>query len=240
MTIASEMSVATSSRRADQAERSRPRSITMAVLSCVLPPLIVIYVLGAIGLAPSYDYALQFGEGGMIAAASALMLAAGAMAAAVTFYIKRKSSRSLGIYAWLVAAMVLAFVAFDTLIMSDEALNVALSNTAAAISSRWTATTAFAFGALVAAGLALFYREIRRPALVLEFLVAGLVLVGIQVGIDMLTVKQSAFTEISHQSAGILAASQFMLAMTGACVDQIDRQFTPGRPLLDWLVNPSP
>ena len=240
MTTAYEMSVAVSGRRAGRAERSHPRSITMIVLSCILPPVIVIYVLGAIGAAPSHDYAAQFGEGGMIAAASGLMLAAGAMAAAITFYIKRKSSRSPGIYAWLVAAVVLAFVALEPLIIPREALDMAISQTTAAISTRWTATSALAFGALVAAGLALFHSEIRRPALVLEFLVAGLVLVGIQIGIDMLAVKQSAFTEISNHSAGILAASQFMLAMTGACIDQIDRQFTPGRPLLDWLVNPSP
>ncbi len=233
MTIASEIGVAASRRRVAQPRRSRPRSITMTVLSCVLPPVIVLYVLGAIGAAPSYDYALQFGAGGMIAAASALMLAAAAMAAAITFYIKRKSSRSLDIYAWLVAAAVLAFAALDTLIMPSEALNIAMAHATAAISPRWTATTALATGALVAAGLALFYSEIRRPALVLEFLVAGLVLVGIQVGIDIMAVKQSAFAEISNQSAGILAASQFMLAMTSACVDQIDRQFTPDRPLLE-------
>jgi len=240
MTITSEIYAVTSTGRSAQAERSRPRSITMTVLSCLMPPLIVIYFLGAIASAPPYDHALQFGQGGMIAAASALMFAAGAMAAAITFYIKRKSSRSLSVYAWLVAALALAFVAFDRLIMPREALNLAMSGTLAAISTHWTATTVLGSAALIAAGLALFYRELRRPALVLEFLVAGFVLVGIQIGIDMLALKPSAFTEVSDQSAGMLAASQFMLAMSAACVDQIDCRFRPGRPLLEWLDIPSP
>jgi len=240
MTIASQINAPAARSYAGQPRRNRPRSITMTVLSCVLPPLIVVYVLGAISSAPPYDHALQFGKGGMIAAASAMMLAAGATAAAITYYIKRKSSRALRIHAWLVAALTLALVALDMLIVPHQALGLGVTDTRAAISTPWSATTALATAALIASGLALFYQELRRPALVLEFLVAGLVLVGIQIGIDLLAVKQSAFTRICSQSAGMLAASQFMLAMTAACIDQIDRRFATGRPLLDWLVGPSP
>ncbi len=240
MTIPAHITTATAVSSSGLGERNRPRSATMTVVSCVLPPLIVVYVLGAVGAAPPYDFAHQFGVGGMIETASALMLIVGATAAAITFYIKQKSSPSPRIYVWLAASGALIWLAVDGLILLPRKLGLLISPTTDVMPAHWTSGSVLACGAVAAAGLALFYRELRRPALVLEFLLAGLVMAGIQIGTDMLTEQQATISLISGQSAGILAASQFMLAMTAACVDLIDRHFAPGRPVLDWLINPTP
>ncbi len=221
--------------------RNQPRSMTMTVMSCLFPPLIVLYVLGATGSVPAYDSARQFGQVGMIAAASSLMLAAAALAAVLNFYIKRKLPHTWRIHNWLVVAAGLGFMALDDLAAILGMRVAAMPWTPVAIPVQLSAW--FVFEVVMstlggAAAIALFAREFWRPALVLEFLVAGFVLYGIHLGIEAWATVPTTFTLIVDESARLLASSQFMLAIMAACVDQIDEHFAPGRPILDWLTNP--
>ncbi len=221
-------------------KRNQPRSMTMTVVSSLFPPLIVLYVLGAIGSVPAYDYARQFGEGGMIAAASSLMLAAAALAAVLNFYIRRKLPHGWRIHIWLAVAAGLAFMALDDLAaipgLSAAAMPASPVSMPAQLSGWFVFEVAMCTLGGVAA-IALFAREFWRPALVLEFLVAGFTLYGIHLGIETWATTPTAFSLIVDESARLLASSQFMLAMMAACIDQIDEHFAPGRPMLDWLLN---
>ena len=228
-------------RRLGHDRRNQPRSMTMTVMSCLFPPLIVLYVLGATGSVPDYDQARQFWAGGMIAAASSLLLAAAALAALLNFYIKRKLPHTWRIHIWLVVAVGLAFMALGDLGALPGMAGAAMPWNPVAMPAQLSAWFVFELAICSlggAAAISLFAREFWRPALVLEFLVAGFVLYGIHLGIATWATVPSAFTQIVDASARLLASSQFMLAMMAACVDQIDEHFALGRPIYDWLLNP--
>jgi hypothetical protein len=205
--------------------RNRPRTGLLGWLSLVAAPMIAAYVVVAMVVAPEYDPTKQFQEGGMITALSSLMLAAAAMAAAATFYVKIRQPHAFAVWVWLGLAAGLAFLALDDLIMIHEKVDALISRQASggpAYFRSWNDLVVLAYGLAAVGVVALFARELWKPALVVEFLASGFAFYALHTGIDMAVAEPTAFSVIVEESAKVIASSQFLLAMVAASADALD------------------
>jgi hypothetical protein len=182
------------------------------------------YIVLSILIAPSYELAEQFTEGGTITALSSVYLAMASAAALAGFYLL-SDRPGIGKFFWLIAGLGLAFLSLDELVQIHERIDMIISSTSIGAPEtfrNWNDLVVIFYGA---GGLTIglmFLPELLRLPRVLETYAIGFGFYLVHTVIDTITANPTPLTIICEESAKLMCVMMLLLASITALVAMID------------------
>lgn len=183
-----------------------------------------VYIVLSILIAPSYEPAEQFTEGGTITALSSVYLAMAGAAALAGFYLL-SDRPGIGKFFWLIAGLGLAFLSLDELVQIHERIDMIVSSTSIGAPEtfrNWNDLVVILYGVGgLAIGLA-FLPELLRIPRVLEMYATGFAFYLVHTVIDTVTTNPTPLTIICEESAKLMCVMMLLLASITAVTAMID------------------